>query len=524
MATFYSNWSFTNSSSPNGASYVVDGKNVTYYNDVRYKFVVTESVNKSANTSTMTVKKYAVYYYTWQDSGGSISITMRSKIPNTSGTSYQSDTKSVSATTNSSSYTLVGTDTFTISHNADGSGSTSFYGLGTYVGGSGKTYTRTVSKSISLTKIDRPSTVTSNATSTTKFGDSITFSITRKSSKFTHTLKYKMYDSSGTIVSKTSSTSYNWTIPTSLVASTPNNVQPTITISCETFEGNTSQGTTTYSFKCLVPDSYVPTMNLTLAEANPTMISLNLGIYLQNMSQLSGSITTTESEGSPITAYLTNTNDAAYTTREFTTNPLKYNGERTITSKVTDARGRTAAQDITVNIIEYYAPTISSCKVERCLVDGTLSQDGTYGKATITYKVAPVNNGSSDLNTVTVKVTYGTSTKTATLNSFEGTYTFTELFYGLETNATYNFSFEVVDLFNSQAPQVQPYSMPPSFVTISKLAGGKGVTFGQVASEEGLVSHMNTKLYANNWANNMSINGLKTEKYADGSWITYAED
>lgn len=527
MATYYTNWSFSNSSSPNKATYVVDGQNVTYYNDVRYKFVVTESVNKSDNKSTLTVKKYAVFYWTWPESGGSISITMKSKAPN--GASYQSETKSVSATSNSSGYVLVGTDSFTITHNSDGSGSTTFTGLGTYTGGSGTVYTRTVSKTISLTKIDRPSTVTSNATSATQFGDSITFTITRKSSSFTHTLTYKMYDASGTIASKMSGTTKAWTIPTSLINSTPKNAKPTITITCETFNGSTSQGKTTYNFSCKVPDSYKPTCSLSLSEANTTVSALNLGKYVQGVSQIHAQITAAGSAGSTITSYSTPANDVIYSNNDFTTSVLKYNGERTITTTVMDSRSRSKSASQNIEIIQYFNPTIMSCKVERCLSNGTLDEEGTYGKATISYKVAPLNDGTSNRNTITIKVYYGSTIyKTYTPSNFEGTYTFpnNNLFSNLPTNANSGFTFVIEDRFHKESSDsaiTQSFVLPPSFVTISKLAGGKGITFGRSAGEEGFVNYMNTKLQANTWTKNISVSGLKTEKFTEGSWITYVE-
>ena len=94
------------------------------------------------------------------------------------------------------------------------------------------------------------------------------------------------------------------------------------------------------------------------------------------------------------------------------------------------------------------------------------------------------------------------------------------MFYGLETNASYNFEFKVKDTFE-EVPQT--YTLAPSFVTISKLAGGRGVTFGQVVTEEGLHSYMDTNFHKNSKVKNISISGLKTEKY-QGGWITYAED
>lgn len=511
MATYYTNWSKSNSSSPNGEKYVVNNKEVTYYNDVRYKFIVKETINSSNNTSTFVVDKYVVFYYTWDDNIHTLSVTLKSKIPNSAD--YKSESKTINSSKSSSGYVYVGQDSFTIKHNDEGTGSTTFTGLGTYTGGSGTVYTRSVSRTLSMTTINRSSSITSNATSNTKFGDTITFSITRYNSKFTHDIKYSMYNASGTIATGVA-TSQNWTIPTDLVASTPDNAQPTITITCTTKNGSTVVGSSTYSFKCKVPDTYQPTCSLSLEDVG--IVPESWGVYVKSKSSIKGTITASGSEGSTIKSYVSKANDEIFSVNPFTTNFLKYDGERTVTTTVTDSRGRSVSDSQTIKVVDYSTATISMCKVERCNADGTLNEEGTYGKATAEYKISPINN----LNEKILKVSYGATTKEVTLTDYEGTYTFTELFEGLETNASYNFEFMIKDTFE-EIPQI--YILAPSFVTISKLAGGRGVTFGQVATEEGLHSYMDTNFHKNSKVKNISINGLKTEKY-QGGWITYAED
>ena len=322
-----------------------------------------------------------------------------------------------------------------------------------------------------------------------------------------------MYNASGTIATGVA-TSQNWTIPTSLIASTPDNAQPTITITCTTKNGSTVVGSSTYSFKCKVPDTYQPTCSLTLEDVG--LVPSSWGIYVKSKSSIKGTITASGSEGSTIKSYVSKANDEIFSVNPFTTNYLKYNGERTATTTVTDSRGRTATDNQTIEIVDYSTPTISMCKVERCNADGTLNEEGTYGKATIEYKISSINN----LNDKNISVSYGSVTRTATPTLYEGIYTFEEVFYGLETNASYNFEFKVKDTFE-EIPQT--YTLAPSFVTISKLAGGRGVTFGQVATEEGLHSYMDTNFHKNSKVKNISVDGLKTEKY-QGGWITYAED
>lgn len=499
MAIYYSNWTS------------VDKQCIA----MRMKITTSISQNIKNNTSTVTVNQYIERknYYDYTGSGGASGVTENHKLY-FNGTYTNSTEKFWS----SNGTTLIQSKTKTITHNAVGEGSFTIGGSssGSVLKDTG--YDASISLSISnrkisLPKINRSSSITSNATSNTKFGDTITFSIDRYNSNFTHDIKYSMYNASGTIATGVG-TSQEWTIPTDLIASTPDNAQPTITITCTTKNGSTIVGSSTYSFKCKVPDTYQPTCSLVLEDVGLVPDSWN--VWVKGKSSIKGTITASGSEGSTIKSIVSKANDEIFSVNPFTTNYLKYNGERTITTIATDSRGRSVSDSKIIDIIDYLAPTISMCKIERCNADGTLNEEGTYGKATVQYKISPVNN----LNDKILKVSYGTSTKTATLTDYEGTYTFTDLFYGLETNASYNFEFKIKDTFE-EVPQT--YTLPPSFVTESKLAGGKGVTFGQVATEEGLHSYMDTNFHKNSRVKNISVDGLKTEKY-QGGWITYGED
>lgn len=499
MATYYSNWTS------------VDKQCIA----MRMKITTSISQNIKNNTSTVTVNQYIERknYYDYTGSGGASGVTENHKLY-FDGTYTNSTEKFWS----SNGTTLIQSKTKTITHNAVGEGSFTIGGScsGSVLKDTG--YDANISLSISnrrvsLPKINRSSSIISNATSNTKFGDTITFSISRYNSNFTHDIKYSMYNASGTIATGVG-TSQEWTIPTDLIASTPDNAQPTITITCTTKNGSTIVGSSTYSFKCKVPDTYQPTCSLVLEDVGLVPDSWN--VWVKGKSSIKGTITASGSEGSTIKSIVSKANDEIFSVNPFTTNYLKYNGERTITTIATDSRGRSTTANQTIEVVDYSTPTLLMCKVERCNADGTLNEEGTYGKATVQYKISPVNN----LNDKILKVSYGTSTKTATLTDYEGTYTFTDLFYGLETNASYNFEFKIKDTFE-EVPQT--YTLPPSFVTESKLAGGKGVTFGQVATEEGLHSYMDTNFHKNSRVKNISVDGLKTEKY-QGGWITYGED
>lgn len=500
MATYYSGWCTGNSASSQ---------------IVRLKLVTSYSQNIAGGTSTVTIKEYI------ESKGGGgyyPTKTWNHKLTHT-GTTY----------TNSDEYTylnptnkLIQTRTKTISHNTTtGKASFSFSASCNYraIKTNDEIGEGTISISsttVSLPTISKASTINSNATSNTKFGDEITFSIDRQNSSLTHNLSYKMYSATGTIATGVG-TSYKWTIPTSLIASSPDNAQPSITITCVTKNGSTTIGSNTYSFKVKVPSEYVPTCQLDLIDEG--VVPSAWGVWVKSKSKVKGIITTgtsIEGDTATIKSYLAKANDNTYMTNPFLTDFLRNNGERTATVTVTDTRDRIASAEETIEVIDYFPPTISMCKVERCNSNGTLNEEGTYGKATIEFQIAPVNNK----NAKTVKVSLGSIVKTITLSSYEGTYVFASLFTNLEKNASYNFEFELIDSFDS-IPQT--YTLSPSFVTQSLLAGGRGVTFGQTAVKEGLQVHMDAEFHKDTFAKNINISGLKIEKSND-EWRFYIDE
>lgn len=531
MAVFYTKWSFSGTDVPNSIYYLVDGpmggERKYYYNDVRYKFVVSEKVNELTNKSTMTVKKYAVFYYTWEDTGNvDLIITMKSRMP--SNGTYQSDYNVLVPTDDPNDYVLVGTDTFVINHNADGTGTASFMGLGTYTGGSGTVYTRTVTKSdITLTDINRGSTITSNATSSTKFGDTITFTITKKvdNPDYVHDLTYSIYDGTGAIVTGLTALTKDWTIPTSLVNYSPNNSEPIITIKIVTRNGTTIIDSNIYSFKCLVPNNYKPTCQLVLTEDG--IVPANWGIYVQTKSNIKGTISTdvsVEGDTATIKSYLTesflnNSDVNKYRTNPFITIPVAEAGNYTLKTKVVDSRGRESDYDNNntklIEIVEYRVPTIDSIATIRCNADGTANEEGTYAKLRINYSISSCQNK----NDKSMVVTQGSQSKTISLIEYEGSVT-TPVFENMSPSQSYVFNVLLIDTFSDDNSQT--ITLQPSFVTRSYLAGGKGITFGRDATEPGFHDYLGSNFHNGAIVNKLNIDGFKVEKYGD-IYIAYVE-
>ena len=111
--------------------------------------------------------------------------------------------------------TTVASGTAKISHNSDG---TKSFKLSCEAGIYYVAVNCTASGTHTLTTIPRASSVSATAVN---LGSATTVSISRASSSFTHTLTYSFGSATGTIATKTSSTSVSWTPPLSLANQIP---------------------------------------------------------------------------------------------------------------------------------------------------------------------------------------------------------------------------------------------------------------------------------------------------------------
>lgn len=126
---------------------------------------------------------------------------------------------------------------FTLTHNSDGTQSFSAWAEAAI-------YTYAISSTrydyyVDLPQIPRASSI---SVSGTTIGSPITISISKAVSSFTHTLEYKFGNKSGTIATKTSSSSVSWTPSRELARQIPNSWYGTGTLKCLTYNGGTLIG------------------------------------------------------------------------------------------------------------------------------------------------------------------------------------------------------------------------------------------------------------------------------------------
>ncbi|MGN1301642.1 MAG: DUF859 family phage minor structural protein, partial [Clostridia bacterium] len=103
-----------------------------------------------------------------------------------------------------------------------------------------------------------------------------TININRAVSSFTHTITYTFGSLSGTIATKTSLTSVGFTIPSTFYAQIPNAKTGIVTLTCTTYNGNTSLGSSTTNFTVTaIAEKCRPTVSATIKDVNATTIALS---------------------------------------------------------------------------------------------------------------------------------------------------------------------------------------------------------------------------------------------------------
>lgn len=303
----------------------------------------------------------------------------------------------------------------------------------------------TISKTVELPTIARKSSVTC---ADGNIGSATTININRASSTFTHTLEYNFLGLTGTIATKTSSTSIGWTIPTSFYAKIPNANSGKGTITCSTYSGNTLIGTSTCTFNAFVVNSN-PTIAGTVEDTNTSAITVTgdknkLIKYISNAKVV---ITATAKNSATISSVKVVNGSQTKTTSTSTINAVD---SGTFNLSCIDSRGLSASATVSKTLVEYIKPVITGVILNRpsttsniinASVQG-LCFNGNFGIGNNTFELKWRYKKSTE----TTWSSYNTVTATRTGNNF----TFSgELGTDFSYTEAFNFEFVLNDYFMS---------------------------------------------------------------------------
>lgn len=429
--------------------------------------ITQNSQNITNNTSNVTVKATAKW------TGGSYNATGQCTGSITiDGTKYSFSGIKFNTGKTTSGSQVVMTKTVNVSHKADGTKTLSC--SASFVTGV-SSGTIAASGSKTLTTIPRKSTLSvANGT----LGAAQTLSVTRQNSGFTHTIVATCGDASQTICSKSTSTSVSFTPPLSWASENTTGTSVSVTYKITTYNGDSSIGTNSYSKTCSIPASVKPTVSLAVADV--FTYRADYGAYVQGKSKLQIDITAAGAYGSSIKSYKTTIDGKTYTSKNITTDVLASSGEKTISTTVTDSRGRTATASYNISVLAYVQPKITALTVSRCAADGTASSSGGYLAVKFSAAITSLNSGNSATYTVQYKKTSETEYTAAAVADFANVYSVSNGVFIFEaaTNSSYNVILTAQDDFSSIDRTATGASISKLFSIFSK---GLGIALGKIA-------------------------------------------
>lgn len=408
----------------------------------------------------------------------------------------------------------IATGTKSISHNSDGTRSfTVSLGAAIYY----SSVECTGSQTFTLDTIARASTL---SVSDGTLGTKTTPTADRKSSSFTHTLTWECGSYSGTIATKSSATSWNFTPELKLASVAPYGQKVYCTYTLSTYNGSTLVGTDSKSVWFTIPSSVKPSCTLSLSDSNG--YASTYGGYIQGESKLSVTINATQAYGSPISRYSASANGVTYSTQTFTTSVLKTVGTNTISATVTDGRERPGSASSNITVLAYSRPQITNLKVRRCNADGTENDRGGYGKISFHCTITPLSNK----NTRACSLRYRQSGATTWTNAPAITLSA----YDQDCNPpviqmsdahSYEVQINLTDAFGTTSAAT---SISTGYCLYHIPTSGKGITFGGIAEGDGFNVKMAATFSENvNMKKNLQLDGNVNGRYLTGTWLQTTE-
>lgn len=269
----------------------------------------------------------------------------------------------------------------------------------------------TISTNYTLDKIPR-STQISSLEGNRNLGSLHTVIFNRKVNSFTHQVWYRVFGSDWIDLGKNHTTSVSFTPQLDLARYLPKTSSGVMDICIRTYNGTTQIGSDVYSngwyFK--IPDSVKPTFTgLSLTDMNTVARQLLSGNdFLQIISDIQVNFNNASGAyGSTITGYRAEivNKKMVVTKNGGSFGIMNFSGLATIRAYVVDSRGKQSdTKDITINVIEYYAPSFrfsalrtrgnpNTLQVLRNARIAPIMQSGKQRNVmSLTFKVAQIGN------------------------------------------------------------------------------------------------------------------------------------
>lgn len=217
-----------------------------------------------------------------------------------------------------------------------------------------------------IARASQPSCITyPNTTSDVgDIGGTFTIHMNRKSTSFTHTVRYSWYNKSGTIATNVTD-NCQWTIPNDFAEDIPNEKKSWGTIFADTYNGSTLIGTKSVVFWCNVADAN-PTFDASYLDTNSTTTAItgdNQQI-IRNQSLLEIDVSNaTAYKYATLSSIKATINGTIYnatlsgSTATFNIGEINVASDTNAVVTLTDSRGFTATQTLALEVLNWELPT-----------------------------------------------------------------------------------------------------------------------------------------------------------------------
>lgn len=343
-----------------------------------------------------------------------------------------------------------------------------------------------VSQTVTLTEIPRASAVTVSGST---IGSPLLLTVESANSAFLHTLSYTFGAVTEQIAELSSEVSFRWTPPMELCRQIPAAESGICTVTCDTYSGGKCIGSKTAQVTLTVPYGVALTLSegwATVAPRNTDTAAEGMNLYIQGYS--AAQVTFDESKIGTDNAY--GATPAAYSVRwsggtddgSHCTGVLTAAGSTEIRCVVTDTRGRTMSEVLTVNVLPYAKPTLSGIGVFRCTSDGIADDGGTALSVTAVSTVSSLDGHNSCLLQAQYCTKSGSYGSRRTIQSG----TAAVLWAGeLSPRESYEVHLTAVDTLGNTA--LCTVVIPTDDAFFHGRQGGKGAAFGKYAEQDDLL-------------------------------------
>lgn len=241
-------------------------------------------------------------------------------------------------------------------------------------------------------------------------------------------------------------------------------------------------GLAEYIITCAIPDSVAPSCSLDVNDA--TGYDNVYGSYVQGLSKIHFSVAAQTAYGSPINAYEVNTGDSVHLSADGTTSELLTGGSRTVTAKVTDARGRSGYASKSLTVMPYTAPSVTALSVIRCDADGVENGQGKYVRINFSATASSLNNRNSVRYSLKYKPTTEESNYTEVqLPALNDVYTVDNYAYIFQAADSSSYDV-IVTAADNHKSTTRSTSASTAFTFMDWHPTGTGIAFGKVSEKE----------------------------------------